>query len=327
MKEQFYQKLKGILKENQILIDEPLAKHTTFQIGGPAQFILLPHSISDVIACVKLCHEESMPFYVLGNGSNLLVSDKGYGGTVIKIGQSFSEITMEEAMKEEILAARENQVADAKERQEKKFTVCAQAGVLLSKLANEVARYGLKGFEFAAGIPGTLGGAVAMNAGAYGGEMKDYMVGAKVIDQEGNILDLGLEELKFGYRTSIIQDNNYIVLEATFCFVPGNIDEIREKINDLNGRRREKQPLEYPSAGSTFKRPEGNYAGKLIMDAGLSGYQVGMAQVSEKHCGFVINKGGATATDVITLISEVIQTVYYKYGIKLEPEVKLLGDF
>jgi UDP-N-acetylmuramate dehydrogenase len=317
MKEEFYQKLKGILKENQILIDEPLAKHTTFQIGGPAQFILLPHSISDVIACVKLCHEDNMPFYVLGNGSNLLVSDKGYGGTVIKIGQSFSEIT----------AARESEEADTKEYQEKKFTVCAQAGVLLSKLANEVARYGLKGFEFAAGIPGTLGGAVAMNAGAYGGEMKDYIVGAKVIDQEGNILDLGLEELKFGYRTSIIQDNNYIVLEATFSFLPGNIDEIREKINDLNSRRREKQPLEYPSAGSTFKRPEGNYAGKLIMDSGLSGYQVGMAQVSEKHCGFVINKGGATATDVITLISEVIQIVYYKYGIKLEPEVKLLGDF
>ena len=308
MKEDFYQKLKGILQENQILIEEPLAKHTTFQIGGPAQFVVLPETVSQVAATVKLCKVENMPFYVLGNGSNLLVSDKGYDGTVVKLGKAFCEVTF-------------------KKIEENNYSVQAQAGVLLSKLANEIAEYGLKGFEFAAGIPGTLGGAVTMNAGAYGGEMNHSIAGATVLDQAGNIIKLNKEELKLGYRKSIIQDNNYIVLDATFSFVPGNKDEIKDRINDLNARRREKQPLEYPSAGSTFKRPEGHFAGKLIMDAGLSGYLVGNAQVSEKHCGFVINKGGATAIEVRTLISEVIQIVYNKYGVILEPEVKLLGDF
>ena len=309
----FYEKLIQIFKESQILVDEPLANHTTFQIGGPAQFLLLPETISQVIASVKICQEEGMPFYVLGNGSNLLVSDKGYNGTVVKLGQAFNEVTFEEL--------------DEDSEKAKKFIVRAQSGVLLSKLANEIADYGLKGFEFAAGIPGTLGGAVNMNAGAYDGEINNSIASATVLDQAGNIFKLNKEELKLGYRRSIIQDNNYIVLDASFTFSKGNKDEIREKINDLNARRRDKQPLEYPSAGSTFKRPVGHYAGKLIMDSGLRGYQVGKAQISEKHCGFVINKGGATATEVRTLIADVIQIVNDKYGVVLEPEVKLLGDF
>lgn len=326
MNEGFYQKLKDKLRENQILIDEPLAKHTTFQIGGPAQFILLPETVSQVIELVNLCHAENMPFYVLGNGSNLLVSDKGYEGIVVKLGQAFSDIIIEEIKVEESLDSDDSRM-DTEKIKDKKYRVRAQAGVLLPKLSNAIAEYGLTGFEFAAGIPGTLGGAVTMNAGAYGGEMKHSIATVTVLDQGGNILNLDKEELKMGYRKSIIQEKKYIVLEASFYFWQGNKEEINEKIDDLNTRRRDKQPLEYPSAGSTFKRPEGYYAGKLIMDSGLRGYQVGNAQISEKHCGFVINKGGATAGEVRTLISNVIQIVYNKFGVMLEPEVKLLGDF
>jgi UDP-N-acetylmuramate dehydrogenase len=312
LNEDFYQKLRESLSENQIMIEEPLANHTTFQIGGPADFLVLPESISQVAFLVKLCNLEQMPFYILGKGSNLLVSDKGYRGIIIKIGQDFSKITIEDP---------EDMSPNGK------CLVKAQAGIMLSKMANEIAEHSLEGFEFASGIPGTLGGAVTMNAGAYGGEMKDAIVSAVVADQSGNILELKKEELKLGYRRSIVQDKNYIVLEAVFAFSKGNNDEIRSKMNDLNARRKEKQPLEYPSAGSTFKRPEGYFAGKLIMDAGLSGFQIGGAQVSEKHCGFVINRGGASAADVRALISEVITIVNDKFGVMLEPEVKLLGEF
>lgn len=319
MNEGFYQKLRKVLNENQIMIEEPLAKHTTFQIGGPAQFLLLPETFIQIETVIKICKEENMPFYVLGNGSNLLVSDKGYNGTVVKLSQTFSEITIEE-IKHEVKIGSDDQ-------EDQIFQVKAQAGVLLSKLANEIAENGFTGFEFAAGIPGTLGGAVTMNAGAYGGEIKDCIIDATVLDQEGNFLKLCKEELNLGYRQSIIQEKNYIVLEASFQFKKGKKEEIKRKIQELNARRREKQPLEYPSAGSTFKRPEGYYAGKLIMDSGLRGYQVGNAQISEKHCGFVINKGGATAIEVRTLISEVIQIVYNKFGVMLEPEVRFLGEF
>lgn len=316
MNEEFYQKLKDIIKQSQILIEEPLAKHTTFKIGGPATFLLLPETCLQVASLVNICHKENMPFYVLGNGSNLLVSDKGYHGVIIKLSQTFSKVSIEELNQTDKLNIKET-----------KYVVKAQAGILLSELANEIAEYGLEGFEFAAGIPGTLGGAVTMNAGAYDGEIKHSIVEATLLDQEGNIFKLGKEELQLGYRKSIIQDNHYIVLDASFSFPRGNKDEIKNKINDLNARRRDKQPLEYPSAGSTFRRPEGYYAGKLIMDSGLRGYRVGNAQVSEKHCGFVINTGAATAVEVRTLISEVIQIVFDKYGVVLEPEVKLLGEF
>lgn len=313
LKEEFYQKLKEIVNERQIMIDEPLANHTTFQIGGPADFLLLPESAEQVASLVKLCKMQGIPFYILGKGSNLLVSDKGYRGAIIKIGQALSKITIEEIQDSNQTVTR--------------YKVTAQAGVSLSKLANEIAEETLKGFEFASGIPGTLGGAVTMNAGAYDGEIKDSILGATVVDQEGNIIELKKDELNFGYRKSIIQEKDYIVIEATFSFLKGNQEDIRNKMNDLNARRKDKQPLEYPSAGSTFRRPVGYFAGKLIMDAGLRGYQVGNAQVSEKHCGFVINKGGATAKDVLTLISDVIQIVNDKFGVILEPEVKLLGEF
>lgn len=304
MKEAFYHKLITILQDKQILIEEPLAKHTTFEIGGPADFLVVPETVTQVTQTIKLCRAMNIPFYIMGNGSNLLVSDKGYRGTIIKLGKDFSKITFEEDHK-----------------------VKAQAGVLLSKLANEIAEHSLTGFEFAAGIPGTLGGAVTMNAGAYDGEMKQTILEAVVSDQNGNVIHLNAEDLHMGYRTTVIQEKDYIVLEALFGFQTGNKEEIIGKINDLNRRRREKQPLEYPSAGSTFKRPAGFYAGKLIMDSGLRGYQVGNAQISEKHCGFVINKGGATAIEVKTLISDVIEIVNHKFGVVLEPEVKLLGEF
>jgi UDP-N-acetylmuramate dehydrogenase len=308
LNEDFYQTLKDILRDEQILIEEPLAKHTTFQIGGPAEFLLLPENSHQAAELVKMLCEKNMPFYVIGNGSNLLVSDKGYKGTIIKIGQCMSDIEIEK-------------------HDESRWLVKAGAGVLLSKLANKIADHELTGFEFASGIPGSLGGAVTMNAGAYGGEMKDSIMGATVVDQSGNIMHLNKEDLQLGYRKSIIQEKNYIVLDASFLFELGNKEDIRNKMNDLNERRRDKQPLEYPSAGSTFKRPEGYFAGKLIMDAGLRGYQVGNAQISEKHCGFVINKGGATAADIMTLITEVRQIVFDKFGVMLEPEVRLLGEF
>lgn len=308
----FYQKLKDILSENQILIDEPLKKHTTFEVGGPASFLILPDNISQIEESVKLCNQENIPFYVIGNGSNLLVSDKGFIGVIIKIGKSYSNIT--------ITKSNEESEVD-------KFVVKAEAGVLLSVLSEKIAEHELTGFEFAAGIPGTLGGAVTMNAGAYDGEIKDSILCATVMDIEGNIYQLSKDELDLGYRKSIIGEKHYIVLEASFLLEKGVIKEIKDKIIDLNTRRADKQPLEYPSAGSTFKRPVGYYASKLIMDSELRGFRYGNACVSEKHCGFVINLGGATALEINTLIHKIIDIVYDKYGVILEPEVKRLGEF
>jgi UDP-N-acetylmuramate dehydrogenase len=303
MNEVFYQKLQKLLQQDQILIDEPLASYTTFRIGGPAAFLIQPKSTEEIVNTVRLCQELKYPYYVMGNGSNLLVSDKGFQGAVIKLGQAYGNILIKDGV------------------------VCAQSGVLLSRLASEIAEKGFAGFEFAAGIPGTLGGAVTMNAGAYGGEIKQTIVSATVLNKDGEVLTLNKDELNLGYRKSIIQEQDMIVLEASFVFESGDKDEIRSLINELNEKRRDKQPLECPSAGSTFKRPEGHFAGKLIMDSGLRGYQVGNAQVSEKHCGFVINKGGATAVEVRALIKEIVEIVYDKFGVTLEPEVKLLGEF
>jgi len=300
----FYQKLLRILPENRIKLKERMENHTTLHIGGPADYFVTPAGTEEIIEVIRLCNEEGMPFYVMGNGSNLLVSDDGYRGLIIKIAEDFSEIWVNED-----------------------GTVTAQAGILLSKLANVIAKHSLTGFEFASGIPGTLGGAVTMNAGAYGGEMKQCLTSVKVLDRNGNVLTLSRDELELGYRTSILQKKNYILLEATMKFETGNQQEIFAKMQDLNRQRREKQPLEKFSAGSTFKRPEGYYAGKLISDAGLRGYQVGGASVSEKHCGFLINKDNATAKDFITLIQDVTRIVYDKFGVTLEPEVRFLGDF
>ncbi len=309
-KEDFYNKLTEKIGESQILIDEPLAKHTSLQVGGPAFYVVQPRTTEEIVYIIDLCKGMGMPFYIIGRGSNLLVSDEGYDGTIIKLSDEFSDVTVSPFSEEQ-----------------NTYIVRAQSGISLYNLANTIASEGLAGFEFAAGIPGTVGGAVTMNAGAYGGEIKDCIHSVTALDKECNLITLSKEELELSYRSSIIQREGYIALEAEFVFGTGNPDEIFEKIEELNNRRRDKQPLEYPSAGSTFKRPEGSYAGKLIMDCGLSGYSIGGAQVSEKHCGFVINKGDATASDIYNLILHIKNDVLKKYGISLEREVKLLGKF
>lgn len=303
MENQFYQKLIQILPKERIKIKESMVQHTSLHIGGETDYLVLPTTILEVREVVHLCQAENMPYYIMGNGSNLLVSDLGYRGVIIKLGNEFSSINISEHGK-----------------------VTAQAGVLLSKLANVIAEHSLTGFEFASGIPGTLGGAVTMNAGAYDGEMKQCLTGARVMDEAGQVIELNLEELMLGYRTSVLQSKNYILLEADLQLNKGDQQQIRQKMNDLNRQRREKQPLEQYSAGSTFKRPPGNFAGKLIGDAGLRGYQVGGAAVSEKHCGFVINKDNATAKDFLTLIEDVVRIVDEKFDVRLEPEVKFLGE-
>lgn len=282
---------------------EPMSRHTTFRIGGPADFYLCPHSTKEVQEIVEICKEEKLPYFVLGNGSNLLVSDKGYRGVVIQLWKNFSDITVKDCC------------------------IQAKAGALLSKVAAEALEAGLTGMEFASGIPGTIGGAAFMNAGAYGGEMKDIIKSVKVLDTQGEVRILPKEELKMGYRTSIVKEKGYTVLSVELELAKGNQEEIRNTMEDLKERRTSKQPLEMPSAGSTFKRPEGYFAGKLIMDSGLRGFSVGGAQVSEKHCGFVVNKGGATAMDVLNLIREVQRRVKEQFGVELETEVRFLGEF
>lgn len=303
MDQKFYERLKGILPEDHIQTEEPMELHTTFRVGGPAQFFVTPETKEELKEIVRCCKEEEMPYYIIGNGSNLLVSDAGYRGVIIQVFKEMNKVTV-----------RGDQIL-------------AQAGALLSAVAAEAARAQLTGFEFAAGIPGTLGGACRMNAGAYGGEMKDVLVEVHVLTQEGEFLTLTAEELDMGYRTSVIAQKQYIVLEALIGLAKGDPEEIRAKMDDLKNRRVTKQPLEYPSAGSTFKRPEGYFAGQLIEQAGLRGFQVGGAQVSEKHCGFVINKDHATAAEIYELMRQVSEKVEENSGVKLEPEVRRLGEF
>lgn len=298
-----YQKLCDIMGRDHVKEQEPMSKHTTFRVGGPADYFLTPETTKQMKQLLKLCKAAAVPCFVMGNGSNLLVGDKGYRGIVINIGKLWSEICIEE----------------------KKVT--AGAGVLLSKLAKEIADGSLAGFEFASGIPGTLGGAVVMNAGAYGGEMKDILISATVMNENGQIITLSKEELELGYRTSCIIKKNYILLEATLLLLEGNKEEIISRMEELNKRRKEKQPLEYPSAGSTFKRPVGHFAGKLIMDSGLAGFKVGGAMVSSKHCGFVINEDHAKATDILELCKQVKAIVKEKFDVELELEVKTIGEF
>lgn len=305
----FYDGLVNIVGTDRVLRDEPLRLHTTLKIGGPADFLVKPESEEELRAVLELCYTHKMPCFILGNGSNLLVSDAGYRGVIIKLWRT------DEAV----------QVLDRTEASS--VTLRIAAGTMLSRAAMAVANMGLQGFAFAAGIPGTVGGAVVMNAGAYGGEIKDCILSARIMDEQGTVRKLSKEELQLGYRTSAIQGTGWIVLDADFCFAPGKKDEILAEIEELNQRRREKQPLEYPSAGSTFKRPEGYFAGKLIMDAGLAGYCVGDAQVSTKHCGFVINRKDATATDFYQLMQDVTAKVQEQFGVTLEPEVRLLGEF
>ena len=303
MNEQIKQKFCQELGEEQVLFEEPMKRHTTFRIGGPAEVFVMPRTIEEIQKTLEICRREKLSYFILGNGSNLLVSDQGYKGVIIQMDRNMEQITVEGT---EIRAA---------------------AGALLSSIAVAARRASLAGFEFAGGIPGTLGGAVTMNAGAYGGEMKDVLKEVTVMNQDGEILTIPADKLELGYRTSIIKTAGYIVLEAVISLKEGNIEEITALGRKLSAQRIKKQPLEYPSAGSTFKRPEGYFAGKLIMDSDLRGYRVGGAQVSEKHCGFVINAGGATAEDVVTLMKNVTDIVYEKFGVKLEPEVKFLGEF
>ena len=303
MKEEMRQKFIEILGNNRVLFDEPMSQHTTFRIGGPADVFVMPENYEQIREVLRLCKEEKLPFFVLGNGSNLLVSDSGYRGVIIQMDRNMEEIRLDG---EEIHAC---------------------AGALLSSVAVAARNASLTGFEFAGGIPGTIGGAAVMNAGAYGGELKDVLKEVTVMTREGEILTIPAEKMEMGYRTSIIKTAGYLVLEAVISLKKGDEEAIRATMKDLSERRTEKQPLDYPSAGSTFKRPEGYFAGKLIMDSGLRGYRVGGAQVSEKHCGFVINAGGATAEDVRSPMDHVIRVVREKYGVTLEPEVKFLGDF
>lgn len=299
----FYQKLTDILTKESVRQGENMGRHTTFRAGGPAAYYTEPGTVEELKQVQALCQREQMPYYFIGNGSNLLVSDSGYDGVIIAMGKAWSGIEAEGE------------------------TLRVGSGALLSAVAKAALKLSLTGFEFAAGIPGTVGGAVVMNAGAYGSEMKDVLVSATVLTPEGEVKVMPASELSLSYRTSCIPRMGGLVLSAEYKLKPGDTAAIQAAMEDLALKRRTKQPLEYPSAGSTFKRPEGYFAGKLIQDAGLGGYRVGGAQVSEKHCGFVINRDHATAYDIWKLCKDVQEKVLQESGIKLELEVKLLGSF
>ena len=298
----------SMLGSDNVRSDEPMKAHTTFRIGGAADYYVTPQTEKQIADVITFLKKSDIAYVVIGNGSNILVSDEGFRGVVVELGDAFSSFDITD-------------VDDAS------GDVCvkASAGMKLTRLGNQLASKGIAGFEFATGIPGCIGGAVRMNAGAYGGEFKDILVSAKVIDDTGVIRELSSDELELGYRTSIVARSNMIVLEAVLRLRRGEPDTIRNNVSELAARRREKQPLEYPSAGSTFKRPEGYFAAKLIEDAGLKGHAIGGAQVSEKHAGFVVNKGDATAKDVCELTDYIKNTVMEKFGVKLELEVVKVG--
>lgn len=298
----FYEKLCLAAGKGRVKKDELMSMHTTFRVGGPAAYFVSPDSEEALRQVLFLCREERMPYYILGNGSNLLVSDRGYNGVVILMEAGFSEIY-----------------------EETPGEITAGAGALLSRIAREALKRSLTGLEFAAGIPGTMGGAVVMNAGAYDGEMKNVIKSVRVMEKTGGILVLSPEELSLEYRYSCIPEKEYIVLSAVLSLKNGRKEAIHSKMAEFAERRREKQPLEYPSAGSTFKRPAGYFAGKLIEDAGLRGCRRGGAQVSDKHCGFVINKDGATAEDIRSLCRYVQKKVKETSGVDLETEVRMIG--
>lgn len=293
--------LQGIVGTEHVWAEEPMKNHTTFRVGGPVRCLVEPESTEELVKIIKACLEAEMTYTIVGNGSNLLVSDAGYDGVVIHLFKNMSRIWIQGNF------------------------LIAQAGALLVRAASVACREGLTGLEFASGIPGTVGGALVMNAGAYGGEMKDVVCCVKVLAADGGIREYTGEEMDFGYRRSRIAENRDIVLEAEFKLRPGDPEEIRARMDELKEQRVKKQPLEYASAGSTFKRPEGHFAGKLIEDAGLRGFRIGDAQVSEKHCGFVINRGNATASEVAEVIRQVQKRVYEDSGIRLQTEVKFLG--
>ncbi len=283
-----------------IFREEPMSKHTTFRIGGNADCLLQIENAEQLSKVKKYLKTLEIPYFVIGNGSNLLVSDEGYRGIILVVSEQMSDVKVEGNR------------------------IIAQAGALMSKIARVALEHGLTGFEFASGIPGTIGGGVVMNAGAYDGELKQVVSLVKVVGEDGECLELDNETMEFGYRTSAIKHTGFTAVEVQLDLQPGDKDAIKARMDELTAKRREKQPLEYPSAGSTFKRPQGHFAGALIMNAGLRGYQVGDAQVSEKHCGFVINKGNATAEDVLNLMTHVQKEVKEQFNVELEPEVIVL---
>lgn len=298
-----YETLCAILGRENVQCEELMSKHTTFRVGGPADYFVTPESETQIQETIKYLKREHIPYYILGKGSNLLVGDKGYRGVILQIYRKMDKAHTEGTK------------------------IYAQAGISLAKLAAAALHDGLTGLEFASGIPGTLGGAVMMNAGAYGGEMKQVLVSVRSMTSEGIIREYSAEELELEYRTSIFAKNGEIILSAVLQLAQGDSAQIQAYMDELKTRRLEKQPLEYPSAGSTFKRPEGYFAGKLIEDAGLRGYSVGGAQVSEKHCGFVINRHAASAADIVSLMELVADKVECQSGVRLEPEVRRIGEF
>lgn len=303
MRQEFETRLFHTIDKEKIYVNEKMEKHTTFRIGGPADYFVMPSDVTDVKAVIELCEQEKVPYYVVGNGSNLLVGDKGFRGVIIQIAGNMNQLQ-----------------ADGE-------VITAQAGCSLAQIAGKALDEELAGFEFAAGIPGTLGGAVRMNAGAYGGEIKDVLESAVVLTKEGKVMELSVSEMEFGYRTSIIERTGWTILGGKIRLHKGKREEIKAVMDDLREKRVSKQPLEYPSAGSTFKRPKGYFAGKLIQDAGLRGFRVGGACVSEKHSGFVINIDHATADDVVSLMEQVDEKVRAQFGVGLEPEVRRIGEF
>lgn len=297
---EFVQKITELCPDIIVIENEPMSAHTTFRVGGAADVFVSP-SIDELITGIELCKKMKIPYLVIGNGSNLLVKDGGIEGVIFSLGKRASKVTVEGNK------------------------ITAQAGAMLSLVANSACDNSLTGMEYEAQIPGTVGGAVVMNAGAYGGEIKDIITEAKVLLDDGNVVMWSKDDLQLSYRHSRLMDENVIVLEATFELADGEQSEILAKMEDFKQQRVSKQPLDLPSAGSTFKRPDGYFAAKLIDDASLRGYQVGGAQVSEKHTGFVVNKGGATASDILSLMNDVSEKVFKDFGVKLEPEVRIIG--
>lgn len=297
-----FNRFKDVIGSGNTKIDEPMSKHTSFRVGGPADILVLPENTDELQKIIKICKSEDTSFYIVGNGSNLIVRDKGIKGVVVKLAEKFSRFSVEDNIIE------------------------AQAGILLSKLANVALENGLTGLEFASGIPGTLGGAVTMNAGAYNGEMKNVVFKTQYMDDNCEIRELSGEEHKFGYRTSFIQQSGGIVIKSVVKLTNGKKQDIKMLMADLNKRRKDKQPLDLPSAGSVFKRPEGYYSGKLIEDCGLKGFRIGGAEVSCKHCGFIVNAGNATGQDIINLIKYVQDNVRMKFGVELQTEVRIIGE-
>jgi len=299
--EGLYEKINKVVDASRLILNAPMKEHTSFKIGGPAALLIDIASVDEILQVLEILNTNNAKYYVMGNGSNLLVDDEGYTGVIVKLADYLANVTI-----------KNNQVT-------------AESGILLSTLSKIVAKESLIGFEFASGIPGTVGGAITMNAGAYDGEMKDCVVSVKVLKEDGTVEDIVNEDMNFGYRMSDVKVHNYIVLEATYKFEQGDPKVILEKTKDFTERRTSKQPLTLPSAGSMFKRPVGYYAGKLIDDSGLRGARIGDAQISEKHCGFVVNRGKATCKQVLDLIEMVRKVVMDKFGVMLETEVKYLG--